>query len=124
MGIDWRDPPVAALGRRVLRLAIGEPAPSAERVEALLEAAAGERGGVTIELGGGRVASVTGAAYPDLDLIDPSTQYVWNVWSGPDRLFVRPQARTYTGRARDVHRHGPARPQGRADRTEAKADPT
>ena len=59
-GIDWREPPVAALGRRVLRIAIGEPAPSAERVEALLEAAAGERGGVTIELGGGRVASVRG----------------------------------------------------------------
>ena len=50
----------AALGRRVLRIAIGEPAPSAERVEALIEAAAGERGGVTIELGGGRVASVSG----------------------------------------------------------------
>ena len=59
-GIDWREPPEAALGRRVLRLAIGEPAPNAERVEALLEAAAGERGGVTIELGGGRVASVSG----------------------------------------------------------------
>ena len=59
-GIDWREPPEAALGRRVLRLAIGEPAPNAERVEALMEAAAGERGGVTIELGGGRVASVSG----------------------------------------------------------------
>jgi tRNA(Ile)-lysidine synthase len=59
-GIDWREPPEAALGRRVLRLAIGEPAPNAERVEALLEAAAGERGGVTIELGGGRVASISG----------------------------------------------------------------
>ena len=59
-GIDWREPPVAALGSRVLRIAIGEPAPSAERVEALLEAAAGQRGGVTIELGGGRVASVSG----------------------------------------------------------------
>ena len=58
-GIDWREPPVTALGRRVLRIALGEPAPSAERVEALLEAAAGERGGVTIELGGGRVASVS-----------------------------------------------------------------
>lgn len=56
--IEWRDPPVPALARRVLRLAIGDPAPSAERVEALLEAAAGMRGGVTIELGGGRVASV------------------------------------------------------------------
>lgn len=56
--IDWRDPPVAALARRVLRLAIGDPAPSAERIEALLGAAAGERGGVRIELGGGRAASV------------------------------------------------------------------
>jgi hypothetical protein len=44
----------------VLRMAVGAPAPSAERIEALLEAAAGERGGVTIELGGGRVASVSG----------------------------------------------------------------
>ena len=57
-GIDWREPPPLALGRRVLRRAIGDPAPSAERLEALLEAAAGERGGVTIELGGGRSASV------------------------------------------------------------------
>ncbi|MGH2401229.1 MAG: tRNA lysidine(34) synthetase TilS [Candidatus Limnocylindria bacterium] len=57
-GIDWRHPPVEALGRRVMRLAIGDPAPSAERIDALLEAAAGERGGVRIELGGGRVASV------------------------------------------------------------------
>ena len=56
--IDWRDPPSVALGRRVLRLAIGEPAPSAERLEALLDAASGDRGGVTIELGGGRVAAV------------------------------------------------------------------
>jgi tRNA(Ile)-lysidine synthase len=56
--IDWHDPPLPAIGRRVLRLAAGEPAPSAERIEALLEAAGGDRGGVTIELGGGRVASV------------------------------------------------------------------
>ncbi len=56
--IAWRDLPPVALGRRMLRLAIGEPAPSAERVEALLEAASGERGGVLIELGGGRTASV------------------------------------------------------------------
>jgi tRNA(Ile)-lysidine synthase len=59
-GIDWHDPPVPALGRRVLRLAVGEPAPSAERITALLEAAEGERGGVRIELGGGRSASVQG----------------------------------------------------------------
>ncbi len=57
--IDWHDPPAAALGRRVLRLAIGDPAPSAERLEALLEAAAGDRGGVQIELGGERVATVS-----------------------------------------------------------------
>jgi tRNA(Ile)-lysidine synthase len=56
--IDWREPPTPALGRRVLRLAIGDPAPSAERLEALLEAAGGDRGGVRIELGGGRTASV------------------------------------------------------------------
>ncbi len=57
-GIDWHDPPGTALGRRVLRIAIGEPAPSAERIDALLEAAEGARGGITIELGGGRSASV------------------------------------------------------------------
>jgi tRNA(Ile)-lysidine synthase len=57
-GIDWRDPPLRALGRRVLRLAIGDPAPNAEHLEALLDAAEGPRGGVTIELGGARVASV------------------------------------------------------------------
>ena len=56
--IDWSDPPPPALGRRMLRLAIGAPAPSAERIGALLEAAGGDRGGVRIELGGGRVASV------------------------------------------------------------------
>lgn len=58
--IEWHDPPAAALGRRVLRLAIGSPAPSAERIEALLDAASGERGGVRIELGGGRFGSVRG----------------------------------------------------------------
>ena len=56
--IDWHRPPARALGRRVLRLAIGDPAPSAERIEALLDAAEGPRGGLTIELGGGRRASV------------------------------------------------------------------
>jgi tRNA(Ile)-lysidine synthase len=57
-GLDWREPPSRALGRRVMRLAIGGSAPSAERVEALLDAAEGARGGLTIELGGGRRASV------------------------------------------------------------------
>lgn len=57
-GIDWHHPPARALGRRVLRLALGEPAPSAERVEALLDAAEGPRGRVAIELGSGRRASV------------------------------------------------------------------
>ena len=56
--IDWHDPPPPALARRVLRLAIGEPAPNAERIEALMASAAGDRGGVTIELGGGASASV------------------------------------------------------------------
>jgi tRNA(Ile)-lysidine synthase len=56
--IAWREPPSRSLGRRVLRLAIGDPAPSAERVEALLEAAEGERGGVRIELGGSRAAVI------------------------------------------------------------------
>jgi len=56
--IDWRKPPSRALGRRVLRLAVGDPAPSSERIEATLDAAEGERGGVRIELGRGRVASV------------------------------------------------------------------
>ena len=58
--IDWHHPPAMALGRRVLRLAIGDPAPSAERIEALLDAAEGPRGGVTIELGAGRRGSVRG----------------------------------------------------------------
>ena len=58
-GIDWHEPPGPALGRRVLRLALGDPAPSSERLEALMAAATGERGGVRIELGGGRAASVT-----------------------------------------------------------------
>jgi tRNA(Ile)-lysidine synthase len=56
--LDWRNPPARALGRRVLRLAIGEPAVAAERIEALLSAAEGPRGGLRIELGGGRSATV------------------------------------------------------------------
>jgi tRNA(Ile)-lysidine synthase len=58
--IDWHRPPPAALGRRVLRLAIGEPVPAAERIEAILEAAAGPRGGLVIELGRGRTATNRG----------------------------------------------------------------
>ena len=56
--LDWRKPPHRALGRRILRLALGDPPPGAERIEGLLDAAQGPRGGVTIELGGGRRASV------------------------------------------------------------------
>jgi tRNA(Ile)-lysidine synthase len=56
--IDWHHPPQRALARRILRLAIGGPPPSAERIEALVDAAEGSRGGVTIELGGDRRASV------------------------------------------------------------------
>ncbi len=56
--IDWRDPPTRALARRVLRLAIGEPPPALERIEALIDAAEGARGGLRIELGGGRAARV------------------------------------------------------------------
>lgn len=57
-GVDWREPPPPSIARRLVRLAAGRPAPSAERIEALLAAAAGDRGGVRIELGGGRSASV------------------------------------------------------------------
>ena len=56
--IEWRDPPARALGRRVLRLAIGQPGPSLERLDALLDVAEGERGGLRVELGGGIAASV------------------------------------------------------------------
>jgi tRNA(Ile)-lysidine synthase len=57
-GIDWHRPPDRAIGRRVMRLAAEDPPPSVERVEALLDAAEGPRGGLTVELGGGRQASV------------------------------------------------------------------
>jgi tRNA(Ile)-lysidine synthase len=56
--IDWRTPPAASRGRRVLRLGIGDPLPSAERLEALRGSGVGDRGGVVIELGGARTASV------------------------------------------------------------------
>jgi tRNA(Ile)-lysidine synthase len=56
--LDWHEPPARTVGRRALRQAIGDPAPSAERVEALLDAAEGDHGGLVIELGGGRSASV------------------------------------------------------------------
>jgi tRNA(Ile)-lysidine synthase len=58
--IDWRRPPPTSLGRRVLRLAIGDPAPAAERVDAVLDAASGPRGGLVIELGRGRTATIRG----------------------------------------------------------------
>jgi tRNA(Ile)-lysidine synthase len=58
--IDSQTPPPPALGRRVLRLAIGEPAPAAERIDAVLEAASGPRGGLVVELGRGRTASIRG----------------------------------------------------------------
>jgi tRNA(Ile)-lysidine synthase len=57
-GIDWHEPPARPLARRLVRLAVGQPTPSAERIEALLDAAEGWRGGITVELGGGREASV------------------------------------------------------------------
>ncbi|HEX6655507.1 MAG TPA: tRNA lysidine(34) synthetase TilS [Candidatus Limnocylindria bacterium] len=57
-GLDWRHPPARAIGRRVIRLLAAEPAPGAERIEAVLDAAEGPRGGLTIELGGGRQVSV------------------------------------------------------------------
>jgi tRNA(Ile)-lysidine synthase len=58
--IDWRVPPPTSLGRRVLRLAIGDPAPAADRIEAVLTAASGPRGGLVIELGRGRTATIRG----------------------------------------------------------------
>jgi tRNA(Ile)-lysidine synthase len=58
--VDWHEPPGRALGRRIMRLAAGAPYPSAARIEALLDAAEGARGGVSVELGGGREALVRG----------------------------------------------------------------
>jgi tRNA(Ile)-lysidine synthase len=58
--LDWHHPPARAVGRRILRLALGQPAPSSERIEAVLAAAEGQRGGQTIELGGDRRARVRG----------------------------------------------------------------
>ncbi len=56
--LAWRSPPPVAIARRVLRLAIGNPSPRAERIDALLAAAADGVGGRTIELGAGRHAAV------------------------------------------------------------------
>lgn len=56
--LDWRHPPDRALGRRVLRQLAGRPVPSAERIEALLDAAESGRGGLTVELAGGRRGKV------------------------------------------------------------------
>jgi len=58
--IDWHKPPARALGRRIVRIMAGDPAPSAERTEAVLDAVEGPKGGLTIELGAGRSASVRG----------------------------------------------------------------
>jgi tRNA(Ile)-lysidine synthase len=54
--IAWRPQPPPAIGRRLLRLAAGAPAPTAERIEALLTALGEGRGGRVIELGRGRQA--------------------------------------------------------------------
>ena len=54
--IAWRPAPLPAIGRRLLRLAAGHPAPSSERIEALFLALADGRGGRVIELGAGRHA--------------------------------------------------------------------
>jgi tRNA(Ile)-lysidine synthase len=56
--LAWADPPPPPVGARILRQAIGAPAPTAERIDALLEAAAGVRGGRIIELGDGRRAEI------------------------------------------------------------------
>jgi len=56
--LDWGAPPPDAVGSRILRLAVGLPAPAADRIAAVLAAAAGGRGGLTIELGRGREAVV------------------------------------------------------------------
>ena len=61
--IDWHDPPPAALGRRVLRLAIGDPAPTADRIEALLEAGRDRAAASSWSLAaGGRPKSGTGGS--------------------------------------------------------------
>jgi tRNA(Ile)-lysidine synthase len=54
--IDWRPEPPPAIAARVVRAAVGAPAPSTERTEAIVAAASRGRGGRVIELGGGRRA--------------------------------------------------------------------
>ena len=68
-GIDWREPPEAALGRRMLRLAIGEP--GAERgTRRGADGGGGRRAGWRDDRAGRRPRRIgQGAAYPDLDLI-------------------------------------------------------
>ncbi len=56
--LAWASPPPLAIARRVLRLAIGNPFPPAERIDALLAAATRDEGGRTIQLGGGRRAVI------------------------------------------------------------------
>jgi len=58
--ISWRPPPPAALAARVLRAAVGVPPPSGARTEALIKAAHDGPGGRTIQLGGGRSATLRG----------------------------------------------------------------
>jgi tRNA(Ile)-lysidine synthase len=56
--LAWADPPPAPIGARILRQAIGAPAPTAERIDAVLAVVASGRGGRSIELGAGRRAVV------------------------------------------------------------------
>ena len=116
----WRDrlarPAGPALGRRVLRLAIGEPAPSAERIEALLEAAAGDRGGVPIELGGGRVGigPPSGVIRIALSRSVTLARMEGEARATDAGCLFAPIGRTYTCRARDVQsRAGAGRQAGR-----------
>ena len=58
--IDWRPAPLSAIAARMVRAAVGAPAPSSERTEALVAAANDGRGGRVIELGSGRNAVLRG----------------------------------------------------------------
>ena len=58
--IDWRPAPLSAIAARMVRAAVGAPAPSSERTEALVAAANDGRGRRVIELGSGRSAVLRG----------------------------------------------------------------